>query len=87
MTRTVMVALMNIDDAYDKDLHFVFPSGLQTTKDKHDRGLQREKQCATPFIIILDLALKPLHALYTLYLYAEYVQVNDLGRVKRQTGC
>lgn len=47
MTRTVMVALMNIDDAYDKDLHFVFPSRLQTTKDKYDRGLQREEKCAT----------------------------------------
>lgn len=29
------------------------------------------------FIMILDLALKPLYALYTVYLYAEYVQVND----------
>lgn len=69
---------MNIDDAYDKDLHIVFPSELQTTKDKCDRGSEREKTCG-PHLLYQTWALNPLFALYTVYLYTVYAVVCSPG--------
>ncbi|KAL7369658.1 hypothetical protein ABVT39_004746 [Epinephelus coioides] len=63
MTWTLMVALMNTDDAYDKDLLFVFPwspsCGQQRTNVIED---EKEKKEST-FVPIPDVALKPPFAI------------------------
>lgn len=66
--RLLMAALMNIDDAHDKDLHIVFPSELRTTK----RQMRLEDQKEKKNVVVIHYIGPGSHSsvcLRTVYLY------------------
>lgn len=78
-----MVALMNIDDAYDKDLHFVFPwspdRGQQRTSVIEDEKGGKKRNV---FLIYCNISCGPETTFcplyYLLYVYIfVFVSVND----------